>query len=94
MDSRLLSASWVLIVNFVNVNGGMWQMWPELVKTAKEGGVDVIETYVFWNVHQPTSPSEVSGTTMSSHLAVKVPHFYLCSSILTLSISLVVIGKL
>uniref|UniRef100_A0A6N2NA79 beta-galactosidase n=1 Tax=Salix viminalis TaxID=40686 RepID=A0A6N2NA79_SALVM len=33
-------------------------MWPELVKTAKEGGVDVIETYVFWNVHQPTSPSE------------------------------------
>ncbi|CAK7354696.1 unnamed protein product [Dovyalis caffra] len=33
-------------------------MWPELIKTAKEGGVDVIETYVFWNVHQPTSPSE------------------------------------
>ncbi|EEF39470.1 beta-galactosidase, putative [Ricinus communis] len=31
-------------------------MWPELVQTAKEGGVDVIETYVFWNGHEP-SPS-------------------------------------
>lgn len=29
-------------------------MWPGLVKTAKEGGVDVIETYVFWNGHEPS----------------------------------------
>ncbi|MFS7925841.1 putative beta-galactosidase [Helianthus anomalus] len=35
-------------------------MWPGLVKTAKEGGVDVIETYVFWNGHEP-SPGNVSG---------------------------------
>ncbi|KAJ4838181.1 hypothetical protein Tsubulata_032522 [Turnera subulata] len=27
-------------------------MWPGLVQTAKEGGVDVIETYVFWNGHE------------------------------------------
>ncbi|KAJ9671017.1 hypothetical protein PVL29_027139 [Vitis rotundifolia] len=27
-------------------------MWPGLVKTAKEGGIDVIETYVFWNGHE------------------------------------------
>ncbi|XP_045822124.1 beta-galactosidase 10-like [Trifolium pratense] len=27
-------------------------MWPGLVQTAKEGGVDVIETYVFWNSHE------------------------------------------
>ncbi|MCD9641017.1 Beta-galactosidase 10 [Datura stramonium] len=27
-------------------------MWPGLVKLAKEGGVDVIETYVFWNGHE------------------------------------------
>ncbi|KAJ8765328.1 hypothetical protein K2173_012025 [Erythroxylum novogranatense] len=32
-------------------------MWPELVQTAKEGGVDVIETYVFWNGHE-TAPSQ------------------------------------
>ncbi|XLR36476.1 hypothetical protein HN51_045828 [Arachis hypogaea] len=27
-------------------------MWPSLVQTAKEGGIDVIETYVFWNGHE------------------------------------------
>ncbi|CAN1770982.1 Beta-galactosidase 3 [Linum perenne] len=27
-------------------------MWPGLVQTAKEGGVDTIETYVFWNGHE------------------------------------------
>lgn len=27
-------------------------MWPSLVQNAKEGGVDVIETYVFWNGHE------------------------------------------
>ncbi|KAB1210500.1 Beta-galactosidase 3 [Morella rubra] len=27
-------------------------MWPGLVQTAKEGGVNVIETYVFWNGHE------------------------------------------
>ncbi|OWM91504.1 hypothetical protein CDL15_Pgr017422 [Punica granatum] len=29
------------------------QMWPSLIKKAKEGGVDVIQTYVFWNLHEP-----------------------------------------
>ncbi|KAH7664349.1 Beta-galactosidase protein [Dioscorea alata] len=29
------------------------EMWPELIKKAKEGGLDAIETYVFWNVHEP-----------------------------------------
>ncbi|KAL2243811.1 UNVERIFIED_CONTAM: Beta-galactosidase 3 [Sesamum indicum] len=28
------------------------QMWPGLVQLAKQGGVDVIETYVFWNGHE------------------------------------------
>ncbi|GAV60272.1 Glyco_hydro_35 domain-containing protein/Gal_Lectin domain-containing protein [Cephalotus follicularis] len=27
-------------------------MWPGLVQTAKEGGIDVIESYVFWNGHE------------------------------------------
>ncbi|AES72931.1 beta-galactosidase [Medicago truncatula] len=27
-------------------------MWPALIQTAKEGGIDVIETYVFWNGHE------------------------------------------
>ncbi|EEF46239.1 beta-galactosidase 15 [Ricinus communis] len=30
------------------------QMWPDLIKKSKEGGLDAIETYVFWNVHEPS----------------------------------------
>ncbi|KAL3506631.1 hypothetical protein ACH5RR_032013 [Cinchona calisaya] len=29
------------------------QMWPSLIKNAKDGGLDAIETYVFWNAHEP-----------------------------------------
>ncbi|KAJ1418411.1 Glycoside hydrolase, family 35 [Sesbania bispinosa] len=29
------------------------EMWPSLIKKAKEGGLDAIETYVFWNAHEP-----------------------------------------
>nr|GMC61510.1 beta-galactosidase-like [Ipomoea batatas] len=28
-------------------------MWPDILKRAKEGGLDVIQTYVFWNGHEP-----------------------------------------
>ncbi|PIN19160.1 Beta-galactosidase [Handroanthus impetiginosus] len=28
-------------------------MWPDLIKKAKEGGLNVIQTYVFWNIHEP-----------------------------------------
>ncbi|XP_020572692.1 beta-galactosidase 3 isoform X2 [Phalaenopsis equestris] len=34
-------------------------MWPGLVRSAKEGGADVIETYVFWNGHE-LSPGNYS----------------------------------
>ncbi|PHU19741.1 Beta-galactosidase 16 [Capsicum chinense] len=27
-------------------------MWPSLISKVKEGGIDVIETYVFWNLHE------------------------------------------
>ncbi|KAG0603309.1 hypothetical protein M758_10G083400 [Ceratodon purpureus] len=29
------------------------KMWPDLIAKAKEGGLDVIQTYVFWNGHEP-----------------------------------------
>ncbi|XP_031273825.1 beta-galactosidase 3-like [Pistacia vera] len=29
-------------------------MWEDLIKKAKDGGLDVIDTYVFWNVHEPS----------------------------------------
>uniref|UniRef100_A0A5B6ZDD3 Beta-galactosidase n=1 Tax=Davidia involucrata TaxID=16924 RepID=A0A5B6ZDD3_DAVIN len=30
------------------------QMWEGLIRKAKDGGLDVIDTYVFWNVHEPS----------------------------------------
>ncbi|KAL4569678.1 hypothetical protein LXL04_025320 [Taraxacum kok-saghyz] len=29
------------------------EMWPNILRMAKEGGLNTIETYVFWNVHEP-----------------------------------------
>ncbi|KAK3038358.1 hypothetical protein RJ639_031454 [Escallonia herrerae] len=29
------------------------QMWPDLIMKSKEGGADVIQTYAFWNGHEP-----------------------------------------
>ncbi|KAK3006998.1 hypothetical protein RJ639_017059, partial [Escallonia herrerae] len=28
-------------------------MWPDLIRKAKEGGLDAIETYIFWDRHEP-----------------------------------------
>ncbi|KAM3326493.1 hypothetical protein P3S67_001619 [Capsicum chacoense] len=30
------------------------EVWPKLIARSKEGGADVIETYTFWNGHEPT----------------------------------------
>ncbi|KAG6513400.1 hypothetical protein ZIOFF_023724 [Zingiber officinale] len=35
----------------------VWQMWEGLVQKAKDGGLDVIQTYVFWNGHEPSPGS-------------------------------------
>ncbi|XP_058109027.1 beta-galactosidase 15-like [Magnolia sinica] len=29
------------------------EMWPDLIQKAKDGGLNAIETYVFWNIHEP-----------------------------------------
>ncbi|KAK8928580.1 Beta-galactosidase 9 [Platanthera zijinensis] len=29
------------------------EMWPGIIQKSKEGGADVIQTYVFWNGHEP-----------------------------------------
>ncbi|KAK9164253.1 hypothetical protein Syun_005155 [Stephania yunnanensis] len=38
-------------------------MWGDLVRKAKDGGLDVIDTYVFWNGHEP-SPGNVSSSSL------------------------------
>ncbi|KAJ4827478.1 Beta-galactosidase 3 [Turnera subulata] len=30
------------------------EMWEELIQKAKDGGLDAIDTYVFWNLHEPS----------------------------------------
>ncbi|KAL8210305.1 hypothetical protein R6Q57_007037 [Mikania cordata] len=49
-------------------------MWPGLVKTAKEGGVDVIETYVFWNGHEPSPGNYYFGGRYDLPKFVKIVH--------------------
>ncbi|XVF88935.1 hypothetical protein PTKIN_Ptkin19aG0091000 [Pterospermum kingtungense] len=43
----------ILISGSIHYPRSSAQMWPDLVRKAKEGGLDAVETYVFWNVHEP-----------------------------------------
>lgn len=45
---------------------GWMQMWPDLIQKAKDGGLDVIQTYVFWNAHEP-SPGKVFSPKLHSN---------------------------
>lgn len=29
------------------------QMWSDILDKARRGGLNVIQTYVFWNIHEP-----------------------------------------
>lgn len=29
-------------------------MWEDLITKAKDTGLEVIDTYVFWNIHEPS----------------------------------------
>ena len=29
------------------------EMWPDIIQKAKDGGLDAIESYVFWDRHEP-----------------------------------------
>ncbi|EYU31167.1 hypothetical protein ABFS82_08G239400 [Erythranthe guttata] len=44
----------ILISGSIHYPRSTPEMWEDLINKAKEGGVDVIETYVFWNVHEPS----------------------------------------
>lgn len=59
------------------------QMWPDLIQKAKDGGLDVIQTYVFWNGHEP-SPGKVaqnrkimasSFSFLHSHWLFNIPRY-------------------
>ncbi|KAJ6415983.1 hypothetical protein OIU84_004721, partial [Salix udensis] len=44
----------ILISGSIHYPRSSPEMWPDLIQKAKEGGLDVIQTYVFWNGHEPT----------------------------------------
>ncbi|KAL2522463.1 Beta-galactosidase [Forsythia ovata] len=44
----------ILISGSIHYPRSTPEMWKDLINKAKEGGVDVIETYVFWNVYEPS----------------------------------------
>ncbi|CAN0878016.1 Beta-galactosidase 1 [Linum grandiflorum] len=44
----------ILISGSIHYPRSTPEMWPDLIQKAKEGGIDVIQTYVFWNGHEPS----------------------------------------
>ena len=55
---------WVFLV--------LLQMWPDLIQKAKEGGLDVIQTYVFWNGHEPQPGKVMDNGSCFSFLWINV----------------------
>lgn len=45
---------------------GLLQMWEDLIRKAKDGGLDCIDTYIFWNVHEPAPGNVVFQISLSS----------------------------
>ncbi|XP_059633099.1 beta-galactosidase [Cornus florida] len=44
----------ILISGSIHYPRSTPEMWPDLIRKAKDGGLDVIQTYVFWNGHEPS----------------------------------------
>ncbi|KAG2657106.1 hypothetical protein PVAP13_1KG193300 [Panicum virgatum] len=43
----------ILISGSIHYPRSTPEMWPGLIQKAKDGGLDVVQTYVFWNGHEP-----------------------------------------
>lgn len=43
----------LLIAGSIHYPRSTPQMWDQLMKKAKNGGINTIDTYVFWNIHEP-----------------------------------------
>ncbi|OIT39414.1 PREDICTED: beta-galactosidase-like [Nicotiana attenuata] len=44
----------ILISGSIHYPRSTPEMWPDLIQKAKDGGLNMIETYVFWNGHEPS----------------------------------------
>ncbi|XP_010540711.1 PREDICTED: beta-galactosidase 15 [Tarenaya hassleriana] len=55
-DSRAITIDGkrrILLSGSIHYPRSTVEMWPDLIRKGKEGGLDAIETYVFWNAHEP-----------------------------------------
>ncbi|KAJ8751063.1 hypothetical protein K2173_016244 [Erythroxylum novogranatense] len=55
-DSRALIIDGVrkiIISGSIHYTRSTPEMWPYLIQKAKEGGLDAIDTSIFWNIHEP-----------------------------------------
>ncbi|XP_042374488.1 beta-galactosidase 6-like [Zingiber officinale] len=43
----------VLVSGSIHYPRSTPEMWPDLIEKSKSGGLDVIDTYVFWDIHEP-----------------------------------------
>ncbi|KAK8582171.1 hypothetical protein V6N13_145151 [Hibiscus sabdariffa] len=43
----------VLVSGSIHYPRSTPEMWPDLIQKSKDGGLDMIETYVFWSSHEP-----------------------------------------
>ncbi|CAI0380296.1 unnamed protein product, partial [Linum tenue] len=48
------------------------QMWPDLIAKSKEGGADVIQTYVFWGGHEPVKGQEAARSDSAAPAAARL----------------------
>lgn len=44
----------ILISGSIHYPRSTPDMWEDLIQKAKDGGLDVVDTYVFWNAHEPS----------------------------------------
>ncbi|KAL9414814.1 hypothetical protein AB3S75_043137 [Citrus x aurantiifolia] len=44
----------ILLSGSIHYPRSSHEMWEGLIQKAKDGGLDAIDTYVFWNVHEPS----------------------------------------
>lgn len=61
------------ISSSANSNGkSNLQMWPSLIAKAKSGGIDVIDTYVFWNIHEPQQGQVSLSVSIQTNVGISL----------------------
>lgn len=58
-------------------------MWEGLIQKAKDGGLDCIDTYVFWNIHEPSPGNVLQNFSSNSSSLVPFVFLWNCRGIIT-----------